>query len=190
MATIGALSAPATTNHTSRAGDQRAKPIEIRVGGGFGQPCTPTTSRSSCARGRLREDRRGVPLGADPEQQHVEGRHVLVGGRRRHQLVGVAGGGGVRVVAVRAARGAHRVHARRVEVEVVEQRLPGLPLVAVGVVGGHEALVAPPHVDPAPVDARAVRGTGARTRGRRSRRHRRSPRARPCRAAPARRRAG
>ena len=83
----------------------------------------------------------------------------MVGGRGGAELVGVAGGRGVGVVAVRTVRRAHRVDARRVEVEVVEQRPPGLQLVALGVVGGDEPLVAPPDVDPAPVDG--VPGGGA-----------------------------
>ena len=151
IATLG-LAAPATTNHTSRAALSAGKPSEMRVGGGFGQPWTPTTRPVVVGGRRLGEDRRGVPLRAHPEQQHVEGRHVVVGGRRPTELVGVARRGGVGVVAVRAARGAHRVDPRRVEVERVEQRLAGLPVVALAVVGGHEALVAPPHVDAPPVD--------------------------------------
>ena len=48
-----------------------------------------------------------------------------------------------------AVGGRHRVHPAGVERQVVEQRVPGLLGVAVGVVGGDVALVAPPDVDPA-----------------------------------------
>ena len=51
MATAVDLPSPATTNQTSRAAHSASKPIEMRVGGGFGQPWTPKTRRSSCAAG-------------------------------------------------------------------------------------------------------------------------------------------
>ncbi len=46
----------------------------------------------------------------------------------------------------------------RVERQVCQQGLGGLPGVAVRVVGGHEALVAEPHVDPVPVDTSDLGG--------------------------------
>ena len=61
----------------------------------------------------------------------------------------------------------HRVHPRRVDPDHVEQVELGRPVVAVGGVGRHVALVAPPEVDPRPVD---VAGAAARRRAGRSRR--------------------
>ena len=122
----------------------------------------------------LGEERGDVPVGPDAEQQHVEGGHrpVVLGPGRGGQLGGVAGGGGLRVVAVGTVGGRHRVHPRRVQRHRVEQRLAGLGLVALRVAGGQEPLVAPPDVEPAPVD----RVRGPATRPAPARRRRRSRR--------------
>ncbi len=46
MAAALALSSPAASSHTSRAARIAGRVSEVRVGGGFGAPCTPTTVRS------------------------------------------------------------------------------------------------------------------------------------------------
>ena len=46
MAAASALSSPAASSQTSRAERIAGRVSEIRVGGGLGAPCTPTTVRS------------------------------------------------------------------------------------------------------------------------------------------------
>src|SRR4051812_28056318 len=103
----------------------------------------------------------------DPEQQNVEGRRRTVALRvgRAGQLVRVASGYGVEVVAVRAVARTHRMHPLRIEGHAVEQRLAGLRLVALRVAGRQEPLVTPPNVEGAPVDGIAGRCGGELTQG-------------------------
>lgn len=44
------------------------------------------------------------------------------------------------------------MHPARLNVDMIEQGAAGAGLVALGIVGGQEPLVAPPDLDPAPVD--------------------------------------
>ena len=78
-------------------------------------------------RGGVREDRRRVPLAAHAEQGDVEGGHrsvVLRAGVPGEQVrVGLRRGLGARRAG--AGVGAHRMHPRRVDRQVVEQGLPG-----------------------------------------------------------------
>ena len=155
------LALPETSSQTSSAALIAAKPRLTRVGGGLGQSRTAKTGRSSRDGRRLREDRGHVPLRAHAEQQHVEPRD------------GAAVAARPRPARRRTRR--RRPRARRTppsdggmawtrcsgHADAVQQRLAGLLLVALVVVGGHEALVAPPDVDRRPVD-RLAPGSAAR----------------------------
>ena len=94
---------------------------------------------------------------AHAEQQHVEAGHRAV--VLRPGGLAQLGGVGVGRLLGRQARvgAAHHVHPRGVDVDVVEQRLAGAGLVALGVAGGQEPLVAPPDVQAPPVDGVAGR---------------------------------
>src|SRR5690606_10074821 len=70
--------------------------------------------------------------------------------RRRRELGGVPGRGLVEAQPL-VGRG-ELVDARRIESDMVEERLARLPGIAVRIVTGHPALVAPPDVDARPVD--------------------------------------
>ena len=151
--TAPALSAPETRNHTSRAAHSARERQESGSGGGLGAPLTPITDASRSCRARVfRKERGHMGVRSHAEHQHVELGHTRPGGRRRGELVRVAGGGRVDVRSVRAVGGRHRVNARRVQGYRVQQRLAGLRLVALRVARGQEPLVAPPDVQPSPVD--------------------------------------
>ena len=107
-------------------------------------------------RGGVREQRVDVALRRPCRAVHVEircgcaivgvgGQHLLVGERR-----------GVDVVAELAVAGRHRVHVGSRDVDVVQQRLAGLLVVAVVVGRGDVAFVAPEQVHLGPVDRLAV----------------------------------
>jgi glycine/D-amino acid oxidase-like deaminating enzyme len=100
------------------------------------------------------EQRRHVRFRAEPEHEDVERRHraMIFRPGRGAQRGGVPGGRGLRVVAVRAVRGRHRMDPARIDVDVVEQRRAGPGLVALGMPGRQEPLVAPPDVQVRPVD--------------------------------------
>ena len=120
-----------------------------------GQTVLVTGALALVGRGRrLREDRRDVPLGPHAEHEHVERRRIAE--RGTGQLGGVTGRSGFRVVTVGTVRRAHRVDPVPVDVDVVEQRLAGLGVIALAVPVRQEALVAPPQVDGPPVDVRTA----------------------------------
>lgn len=102
----------------------------------------------------LREQGRHVRVRADAQHQHVEAgdRSVVLGARGPGELRRVRRRRRVHVRPVRTVGGGHHVHARRIHRDGVQQRLAGLRVVALGVVGGDVALVAPPEVQPRPVD--------------------------------------
>ena len=91
-------------------------------------------------------------------------RHVGVRPEAEHHDLELAAAVGAELVAVRRGAGLrrlgglggrHRVDERGVDVDLVEERLPGLALVAVGGRRLDEPLVAPPEHHPAPVDLAA-----------------------------------
>ncbi len=90
-------------------------------------------------RGRSREQRRRVPVGAEAEVYEVE-RAVLA----EQPVVRVGG------FLDRVARMPHRVD--RARVDLVDERVPRRALVRLGIVDRHPPLVAEEHVDPAPID--------------------------------------
>ena len=106
MPTASALSAPAATSHTSSArrdrGERQRDPRRWRLRAAPHGRHRPLLVHGGC----LREDRGHVAVLADAEQQHVEAGERVPGPRRGGQLVGVARGRGLRVVAVRSVRGA------------------------------------------------------------------------------------
>ncbi len=113
----------------------------------------------------LREQGRHMGVRADAQEQDVEGRdrRVVLRDGRLGQLPRVRRRCGLRVRAVRAVGGRHRVHPLRVQRHRVQQGFPRLGDVALRVALGQEAFVAPPQVDAAPVHR--VPGRGARDRG-------------------------
>ena len=106
-----------------------------------------------------------MAVGSDAEEQHVERRHrpVVLRPRRLGELVCVALGRAVEVLAAAPVAGGHRVHTHRVDGDVVEQRVACLGCVAFRMSLGQEALVAPPHVEGVPVDRVACGGVGQLT---------------------------
>src|ERR1700738_5564001 len=75
---------------------------------------------------------------------------------KRRQLTLVSGGRGLDVASELAVAGRHRMHVVGRDFDAVEQRGPGLLLVALVVVGRNEAVIAPEQVDLGPLDAFAV----------------------------------
>src|SRR5271168_3812953 len=108
--------------------------------------------------GCVGEQRIDVALGPHSEQMDIEIRYLLAGfGVRREQLfVGQRRGG--QVGAEFTVAGGYGMHLTRRDIDVIEQRLPGLLLVALAVVFGHVALVAPEQVHLRPVNRLGVAG--------------------------------
>ena len=112
--------------------ERQADPQRRRLGGATHADDRPHL----LVRRRLTGEQRGdVAVRTHAQHQDVEPGHPAVVARPggRGQGRGVALGGRLGVVAVRAVRRGHRVHPRRVERDVVEQRRAGLGLVALGV---------------------------------------------------------
>ena len=144
--TAPAFSSPAARIHTSRAcADRRQRqgdPHRRRLGRPVHRDDRPSCSYSAGSRGTAtRRGRRGRCRAAGRRRK---GARPVLGRAARGQHGRVALGGRLRVVAVRAVRGRHRVHARRVERHVVEQRRVAPVSLRSGSPGGQEPLVAPP----------------------------------------------
>ena len=93
-----------------------------------------------------------MTFAAHAEQVHIEDRRRLPGVGECGQGVGVGRRGGIEIGAEFAVVGRHRVDVASRDVHVVEQRLAGLLLVALVVVAGHVAVIAPEQVDSCPVE--------------------------------------
>ena len=125
------------------------------MGGGFGQPCTATTERSvSYTAGECGNTDAVCPSPPMPSSRtsKVGTGPWSSGARLAREQRGVLLGGGLGPGRPGALVGAHRVHLRRVHPDVVEQRGARLRVVALGVAGRQEPLVAPVELDLAPVD--------------------------------------
>ena len=114
--------------------------MKVRRGCGWSSSPVVTTNRSDLVeRRRSREERRGVPVGTEPEV-HERRSGGLIGRARR-----------TRPPLLRASRRVvHRVD--RAGLDLVEERDARHALVGVRVVHGDPALVAEEHVDGVPVD--------------------------------------
>ena len=164
------------------------KVSDTRIGGGLGEPWTPTTERSSsCSAGCSGNSEATCASGPTPSittSNRGTSSSPLAHGRRaaRHTTRRTPRGScraGCRVPGSRAPGPGRSPPSR--------QRGAGLGLVALRVAGGQEALVAPPDVDPGPVD-RVAAGLAPRDRGSPIPWTPRSGRCRPRRATPGRRR--
>ena len=166
-ATTAALSAPGRDHgHPSRRLDHRRRDGHP-VGGGLGPDHRHDQPAPLVQRVRARKQRRRVPVRADAEDQDVE--------RGRQQLLVVARGG----VPV-GALGLHAVDLRGGDRHPGEQGRAHHPVVAVGVVRRHRALVAEEHVHPGPVDRRRPRQLPVHRLGRPPARQRDRARAPPA----------
>ena len=98
------------------------------------------------------------PSGPDAEQVNVEIRCGIarLGIRGQDLLVGQRGGG--QVVAEFAVGGRHGVHVAGRDVDVIQQGLAGLLVVAFVVVFGDVSIVAPEQMHLGPVDPPGLRG--------------------------------
>lgn len=92
---------------------------------------------------------------AHSEEMDVEpGRRLTL--RSGMQDLRVRCGGHLGVASVWSVGCGHSEHPIRVDIDVIEQRLRGLDLVAFGITRGQEAFVAEVDVDVAPVDRSGV----------------------------------
>ncbi len=100
------------------------------------------------------EERRHMRIGADPEQEHVEGWHAAPVLRlcRSSQPARVPAGGSLRIGPVGPVRPRHRIDKLRPDIHMVEQGSTGASLVPLAVAGGQEPLVTPPDLHPPPVN--------------------------------------
>ena len=134
-ATIAALSAPAAITATLRAASITGGVMVIRSAGGLAPDHRQHQPAPLVQRGRAGKQRRRVAVGADAEHQDVErGRQQALVLARRRVPVG--------------ALGLHAVDPRGGNRHPREQRRAHHPVVAVGVVRRHRALVAEEHVHP------------------------------------------
>lgn len=145
-ATASALPGPETSSHTRGNAGIAGRVKVIRRGGGFGESSTATTMRVLEDGGAVREQRVNVALGPHAQQVDVEIRRRVTwcGTGGQHLFVGQ--GRGVQIAAEVTITGGHRVHLVRWNVDVIEQRPPGLLEIALVIVFGNVAFVAPEQV--------------------------------------------
>ena len=130
----------------------------IRSGGGLGESSTSTTnrvvSRTAGVSGKQRID---MALGSDAEQMDVEIRRRIARLGIRGQNLLVRQGGGGQVVAELSVGRGHGVHVAGRDVDVIQQGLASLLVVAFVVILGDVSVVAPEQVHLRPVDPPGLR---------------------------------
>jgi len=157
-ATASAFSVPDTSSQTSRDRWIAGSVKVIRCGGGFGESSTLTTSRVVSRTAGLSGNKELMwPSGPTPSRWTSKFGAGSPGSAISSEELLVGQCGGRQVVAEFAVAGRHRVHVAGRDVDVVQQRLTGLLLVAFVVIFGDVSLVAPEQMDLGPIDPSGLR---------------------------------